>query len=73
MLIGINNSTKQVLGTLLKSPSILDEKNFNLNMDDFVENHHKNLPFFRRLREESKSPSLLSIFREFARTSAGKL
>ena len=41
MLIGINNSTKQVLGTLLKSPSILDEKNFNLNMDDFVENHHK--------------------------------
>lgn len=41
MLININSSVKQVLGSLLKSPSILDDKNFNLNMNDFFENHHK--------------------------------
>ncbi|MBP3931479.1 MAG: hypothetical protein J6D47_18185, partial [Peptostreptococcaceae bacterium] len=41
MLVNINNSIKQVLGSLLKSPSLLDNKNFNLNIDDFFENHHK--------------------------------
>lgn len=41
MLVNIDSSVKQVLGNLLQSPSILDDKNFNLSIDDFFENHHK--------------------------------
>lgn len=41
MLVNIDESVRQVLGVLLKSPSKLDDKNFKVNIDDFYENHHK--------------------------------
>ena len=41
MLVNIDESVRQVLGVLLKSPSKLDDKNFKINIDDFYENHHK--------------------------------